>query len=107
MMVEGTDRYRAIDFPEGSYMQVEVAAMTAHTDQPELAREFLAFILSPAFQETIPEGNWMYPAIDLGEDLPQTFRDLPVPEKSLLLAPSEVGLQRSAWIQEWLDAMSR
>jgi len=106
IMVENTDRYRAAEFPEGNYMQIEVAAMTAATDQPDLARQFLNFVMTPAFQKKIPEGNWMYPVIDLGDDLPETFRDLPTP-KALLMAPSEVSLQRSTWIQEWLNAMSQ
>ena len=107
LMVDETDRYRAISFPEGHYMQIEVAAMTATTGQPELARQFLSFIVSPGFQKTIPQGNWMYPVIDLGDDLPQAFRDLPRPDKALLLAPSEVAMERPVWIQEWLEAMSQ
>ena len=81
--------------------------LTATTDQPDLARAFLDFVLSPGFQEAIPQGNWMFPVIELGEGLPQAFRDLPQPDKALLLSPSEVGLERKAWIDEWLDAMSR
>jgi thiamine transport system substrate-binding protein len=106
IMVENTDRYRAAIFPEGNYMQIEVAAMTAATDQPDLARRFLDFVMTPEFQKRIPEGNWMYPVIDLGEDLPEAFRDLEKP-KALLLAPSEVSMQRKGWIDEWLDAMSQ
>lgn len=107
ILVEDTDRYRALAFPEGNYMQIELAAMTASTDQPDLARAFLDFVLTPGFQEAIPQGNWMFPVIDLGESLPQAFRDLPQPGKALLLSPSEVGLERKAWIDEWLEAMSR
>ena len=43
-LVEEEDRYKALIFPEGHYMQVEVAAMAAGTDREELARAFLAFI---------------------------------------------------------------
>jgi len=106
-LIEGEDRYKAIIFPEGHYMQVEVAAMAAHTDQPDLARDFLNFIGTPAFQETIPTGNWMYPVISLDDGLPQVFRDLPVPQVSIVLPPEEVSYQRAAWTKEWLDAMSR
>ncbi|MBC6441389.1 MAG: thiamine ABC transporter substrate binding subunit [Rhodospirillales bacterium] len=105
-MVEGTDRYRAIIFPEGHYMQVEVAAMSAHTERAELARDFLAFIGEPGFQATIPTGNWMYPAIELGDALPEAFRTLPRPDRAILLPPEEVRRNRSAWTREWLDAMS-
>jgi len=106
-IVEDTDRYRSVVFPEGHYMQVEVAAMTVATDQPELARDFLAFVMSEPFQRTIPEGNWMYPVIELGDGLPEAFRDPPPPAEGLILAPTEVSVQRQAWIDEWLDAMSR
>ncbi len=105
-IVEGDDRYKAIIFPEGHYMQVEVAAMGAHTDQPELARMFLSFIGTPGFQETIPTGNWMYPVIGL-DSMPAEFQELPRPETSILLPLEEVSYNRSAWTQEWLDALSQ
>ncbi len=104
-LVEGEDRYKAVIFPEGHYMQIEVAAMAAGADRPDLARRFLAFVASPAFQEAIPTGNWMYPAIDLGDALPEVFRALPRPDASILLPPEEVSRNRSAWIREWLEAV--
>ena len=105
-IVEEEDRYKAAIFPEGHYTQVEVAAMTAHTDQPDRARDFLEFIGSPGFQKTIPTGNWMYPVIDLREDLPSAFRYLPRPETALLFESDDVKSSRTAWINEWLEAMS-
>ncbi|MDX1467315.1 MAG: thiamine ABC transporter substrate-binding protein, partial [Halomonas sp.] len=69
MAVEETDRYQAAAFEEGHYLQVETAAMLRTTERPELARDFLAFILTPAFQRHIPLGNIMNPAIDLGDAL--------------------------------------
>ena len=59
------------------------------------------------FQQAIPTGNWMYPVIDLGDALPPAFAALPVPSKTLLYAPEEVATHRTAWIDEWLKAMSR
>jgi thiamine transport system substrate-binding protein len=106
-IVDETDRYRAAIFTEGNYLQVELAAMTARTDKQDLAREFLAFVLTRDFQETIPTGNWMYPVIDLGDDLPQAFRDLPRPPNTLLIDPGDVAAHRSAWIDTWLGAMTQ
>src|SRR3546814_2219064 len=54
-------------------MQVEVAAMTKSTDDPELARQFLRFMLTPGFQSAIPTAQWMYPVIDLPEGLPPAY----------------------------------
>src|SRR3546814_3607249 len=70
MIAEDEDRYQAAGFAEGHYIQVEVAAMTKSTDDPELARQFLRFMLTPGFQSAIPTAQWLYPVIDLPERLP-------------------------------------
>ena len=105
--VEGEDRYRAAIFDEGHMMQVEVAGMVAGTDRPELAREFLAFIVSDGFQSAIPTGNWMYPAVTPAAGLPPAFAELGEPPISLLMSPGDVQANRSAWIEEWRTAMTR
>ena len=103
-IVEETDRYRAAIFAEGHYLQVELAAMTAGTEHADLARDFLAFVLTKDFQATIPTGNWMYPAIDLGDGLPEAFRELPQPPSALSIDPDEVAAHRGDWIDAWLAA---
>lgn len=106
-IVEETDRYKAAIFPEGHYMQIEVAARLAGSAQPELAQAFLAFLVSPAAQKVLPTTNYMYPARDIGAELPQAFADLPKPGKSLLLPAEEAAANRDAWIREWLAAISK
>jgi thiamine transport system substrate-binding protein len=103
-MMESTDRYKAVNFAEGNYLQVEVAARLDTSDQPELAQKFLSFLVSRPVQEKIPTTNWMYPAIDLGDALPEAFRKLPVPAKTLLMPQDEVAANRSTWIDEWLNS---
>ncbi len=107
LIAEQDERFAAAGFAEGHYLQVEVAARLASSDAPELAQRFLAFMVSPAFQNLIPTGNWMYPVIDLGGALPQAFQDLPKPEKVLLVPSAEVAARRKAWTNEWLEVMSR
>jgi thiamine transport system substrate-binding protein len=107
LIVENDPRYRAAIFDEGHAMQVEVAAMVGTTDQPDLARSFLAFMTTEAFQSAIPEGNWMYPATDLPGGLPPAFADLPRPAISLMTPPEEIEANRRAWIDEWIAAMAR
>lgn len=104
VMMEQTDRYKAVEFAEGNYLQVEVAARLKTSDQPELAKQFLAFLTSREAQEKIPTTNWMYPVVDLGEALPQAFRDLKVPAKALLMPSDQVAANRSGWIEEWLNS---
>jgi thiamine transport system substrate-binding protein len=104
---EGKDQYKAAIFPEGHVLQVEVAGIAKSSDQPELARSFLKFMLSEPFQSAIPEGNWMYPAKTPASGLPASFQGLAEPERSLFPSPEEVQENRRAWIDEWLAAMSR
>ena len=106
-IVEDDTTKKAAIFPEGHGMQIEVAGMTSTTDDPELARSFLTFMLSEPFQSAIPEGNWMYPARMPEGGLAEAFEALPKPETSLLTAPEKVAENRRAWIDEWLAAMSR
>ena len=107
MIAENEERYQAAGFAEGHYMQVEVAAMTKSSDDPELARQFLRFMLTPAFQSTIPTAQWMYPVIDLPEGLPPAYDRLVDPAKPLLFPAEKVAAERKAWVEEWLQAVSR
>lgn len=104
-IAEEDDGYAAAIFEEGHAMQVELAAITTTTDQPELALDFMTFMLSEDFQSVIAERNWMYPARLDDEHLPQTFRDLPRPQTSLLLDSDEAGAIREEAIDRWLSAM--
>lgn len=94
-------------FDEGHYMQVEVAGKLAGTDQPELADQFMSFMVSDAFQSVIPTTNWMYPAVTPAEGLPDGFDTLISPEKSLLLSAEEAADKRDAALDEWRNALSQ
>lgn len=97
----------AAPFEEGHYMQIELAGKVAGSDQPELAEEFLRFMVSDAFQSVIPTTNWMYPAVMPEAGLPEGFEGLVTPETALLAAPEEAPALRDAALDEWLAALSR
>lgn len=106
ILAEEDDSVAAAVFAEGHYMQVEVAGRLASSDEPELAADFLAFLLSPEAQAVIPETNWMYPAVTPAEPLPDAFAD-PVPRESArLFPPQTVAENRAAWVAEWLSALA-
>lgn len=107
LIAEGDASKAAAVFSEGHYMQIEVAARLAASDQPELAGAFLRFILSDDFQSVIPTTNWMYPARIPADGLPAGFETLVEPEKALILEPDRAAGVRDAAIGEWLDALSR
>ena len=102
---EKKHQYAAASFAEGHYLQVEVAARTAASKQPELAEKFLKFMVSPAFQNTIPTGNWMYPVTQVA--LPAGFETLPKPQTTLEYTPQQVAAERQNWINAWQRAASR
>lgn len=105
-IVEGSERYKAALFSEGHYLQIEVAGMIAGSKEEALARQFLEFMLSPAFQDEIPTGNWMLPAGATSQPLPPAFAESIQPSTALLFSPQEVAAQRRVWIDEWLNATS-
>ncbi|MBZ0127605.1 MAG: thiamine ABC transporter substrate binding subunit [Rhodobacteraceae bacterium] len=107
LIAESDDTKAAAVFDEGHYMQIEVAAMLAGSDQPDLAGQFLDFMLSDAFQSVIPETNWMYPAITPDGGLPEGFANPVSPDRALLLTPDQALALRDEALQEWLAALSR
>jgi thiamine transport system substrate-binding protein len=106
MVAEETDRYQAAEFSEGHYIQIEVAGLLKNAPEKELARQFLAFMLQPGFQDTIPTNNWMMPVAATSEPLPEAFGKLVQPKTTFLMSPREVAANRQTWIDEWLKAMT-
>ncbi len=106
IVAEGTEKYKAAAFSDGHYLQVEVAGMTSVGSTNPLAKQFLAFMTAPAFQDVIPETNWMFPAGKTDKPLNPAFATLVKPEKTLVFSPEEVEKNRKTWVDEWLSAMS-
>ncbi|MHC9235744.1 thiamine ABC transporter substrate binding subunit [Pseudooceanicola sp. 502str34] len=97
----------ALAFDEGNYMQVEVAARLASSDQPELAQQFLQFLTGEAVQSAIPTTNWMYPAVIPDAGLPEGYETLTVPTTPLLLPVAEAQAARDAALEEWRAALAK
>ena len=102
LIAEGKSNYAAAAFSDGHYVQIEVAAMMKSAPQPELARQLMAFIQSPEFQQVIPTTNWMYPVTKAA--VPFEFGNLVTPKRQFLYTAEEVAANKSAWVDEWLKA---
>lgn len=105
LIAENKPQYQAAAFEEGHYRQVEVAAKLKSAKQEKLADQFLQFMVSPAFQQEIPTGNWMYPVIDT--QLPKGFEQMITVAKPLAFSSDEVAANRKGWIREWLQAVTQ
>ena len=97
----------AASFAEGHYMQIEVAGKLAATDQPDLADQFLAFMLTDGFQGVIPTTNWMYPAVTPSDGLPDGFETLVQPSTALIYPAGQAASLRDEALDEWLNALSQ
>ncbi|MBU3028815.1 thiamine ABC transporter substrate-binding protein [Paracoccus marinaquae] len=98
---------RAAIFPEGHYLLAELAAQLKGTDQPELAQQFMDWILTPDFQSAIPHANWSLPSRLDQADWPEVMRDLPRPETTLFYSEDEAESLRQPALDEWLRAFSQ
>ncbi|MBS9722331.1 thiamine ABC transporter substrate binding subunit [Tianweitania sp. BSSL-BM11] len=107
IIADKTERYQAASFSEGHYLQVEVAGMTKKGAENPLAKQFLQFMLTPSFQDAVPETQWMLPAAKTSEPLDEAFDRMVKPTKSLTIPSDEIAEKRKTWIDEWLQVMSR
>jgi thiamine transport system substrate-binding protein len=102
-VAENDPNYGYAEFTEGFYPQTEVAGILKSSQHQELAKKFLAWLVTPDAQKIIPTTNWMYPVAAIGEALPAAFP--PVPQKLLTLPEADITAHKQAWIDEALAAI--
>jgi thiamine transport system substrate-binding protein len=107
MIADKSDRYQALAFDDGHYLQVEVAGMTKTGEKNPLSKQFLSFMIEPGFQDAIPETNWMFPVATTSKPLDPAFDALVKPSKTLQISSEDVASNRKEWIDEWLNASSK
>jgi thiamine transport system substrate-binding protein len=90
---------------DGCFRQVEFAGVLTGAKQPELAKKFIDYMLSPGFQADIPLNMFVFPAV------PTTYLEpvfsqfaVNVPEP-LTIAPDQIGANRDRWLNEWSAAV--
>ena len=85
--------------------QVEYAGVLAGAEHPALAKQLVAFMLSPTWQEALPLSNFVFPAVP-GTKLPAEFRKWAVqPGSSRTIDAAEIGSKRDEWIEQWRSIM--
>lgn len=92
-------------FDNACWRQIEFAGILKGTKQPELARKFIDFLLSPEFQADVPLQMFVYPVLD-GVQLPEDFINYSqIPKNPASLDPARIAENRDAWIKAWSDLM--
>lgn len=101
---EDTDRYEAVLFDGGGYLQVEVAGITRGATNRLNAERFIDFMTSEPFQKEIPLSQFMYP-IHPEVELPDSFDSIERIERSVSLPPETVAQNFEDWLAEWEEVM--
>ncbi|GAB6879548.1 thiamine ABC transporter substrate binding subunit [Halorubrum gandharaense] len=101
--MEGADlEEHQIRFVNGqAYANPEGAALFADADEPELAREFVEFLLTPEAQGRIAELNVQFPATETA-DLPDDYAELAhEPEEAVTFSYEELEANLDEWVEDW------
>jgi thiamine transport system substrate-binding protein len=107
ILAEGDLTKKAAIFPEGHYFMAETVGRIAGSDVPELADAFLAWVLTPEFQQMIPTANWSLPSALPQDQWPEGWVDLPLPDRVLFYSETEAEAIRAEAIEEWRAALSQ
>ncbi len=90
---------------DGSFLQVEFVGVLKGAKEPDLARKFVDYMLSVAFQADIPLQMWVYPS-NAQAALPEIFQKwAPVPARPLSLTPAAIDSGRDGWIKTWTQVV--
>jgi thiamine transport system substrate-binding protein len=103
-LIENDKSYKAINFSEGNFIQIETIAKLKNSVNSDLADQFIEFVLSEKFQELTLRYNYMYPVINHPKNSKNNLDELiKQPEVKLYFAPEYIDENRNVWISEWLN----
>lgn len=89
------------------FRQIEFVGILAGTQQPELARAFVDFMLSVPFQEDLPLQMYVFP-VHPDAELPEVFAEYAsLPEVPAFVSPRDIEANRDEWITTWLETVTR
>jgi len=101
----GSSKFMPVVMKEGAYVQVEYVGIVKYTDDLELAKRFVEFMLSDRVQKEIPLNQWMFPVVDV--KLPEVFEKYtPKLGKILSVDPVKVEENLNKWLKEWTRVMT-
>jgi thiamine transport system substrate-binding protein len=88
------------------FRQVEYAGVLAGAANPQGAKAFVEFLLSPAVQKALPDAMYVFP-VRRGTPLPPAWARFAVqPRHPFTVGPAAISAHRDAWLREWSDIVS-
>ena len=90
-----------------SFRQVEFVGRLKGAKNPDLAQQWIDFMLGEKFQADIPLQMWVYPT-RTGTPLPDVFTQFAqAPSEPAQLSPQQIDAGREMWLKAWTDAVLR
>ena len=87
------------------FRQIEFVGILNGTQNEELARRFVDYMLDVTFQEDIPLQMFVWP-VNENAALPEEFeRFAEVPANPAQLDPATIDANREAWVQAWMETV--
>jgi thiamine transport system substrate-binding protein len=99
-VVEGQARTAALR--NECFRQTEYAAVLTNSPNPEGARQFVDFLTSEAFQASVAESMYVYPAV-AGVAVPEAWAEHAQPATSVLGEDLDFAANRERWLKDWSD----
>ncbi|MEM7140148.1 MAG: thiamine ABC transporter substrate-binding protein [Actinomycetota bacterium] len=88
---------------DSCFRQIEFAGVLAGTEQPEAAQALIDFMLTPTFQNDVPDNMFVFPVSD-DATLPAVFADFAqLSDDAHILDPAEIEANRDAWTDRWVE----
>ena len=79
------------------------AGVLAGTEEPEAARALIDFLLTPTFQNDVPESMFVFPVAGSATLPPVWAEHAQLADDPLILAPAEIEANRDAWTERWVE----
>jgi thiamine transport system substrate-binding protein len=90
---------------DGCFRQVEYAGVLHGAKAPDLARQFVDYMLSVDFQQDIPLNMYVFPA-NSHAVAPEVFvRNAVAVPDPIQMDPALIAANRDRWVQEWTDVV--
>lgn len=89
------------------FRQIEYAGVVAGATNVAGAKAFVNFLISKQAQSTMPENMYVYP-VNPAATIPSSWsRWAPAAQHPWTMSPQTITAQRSTWLNQWRDLISR
>ena len=90
---------------EEGFRQTEYAGVIAGSDNPEGAAALVEFMRGEAFQESVPEAMYVYPAVE-GTTIPESWAEFAIPARSTVGDDLDINANREQWLADWTEVFA-